>query len=191
MTHSEQSPKDQPHKTQHPHANTTHQAHEVKTLLSWSAPSRIYRKREKQYYVNVLLIVLALEVILFLFSQYMLMLVILSLTFLAFALAVTPPSNIYYRISTEGITIEDHYYLWQELYDFYFKKRYNHETLHIRTKAYLPGELVLLLGDVQADHMQRVLLPYLPYREVVVNTFTDKAGDFIARSFPLDNTSHK
>lgn len=163
--------------------------HEVRTLLTWKAHSRPYRKRQRQYYVNILLIVLALEVILFLFSEYVLMLVVLSIAFVSFAFALTPPDEVEYKISTEGISINDHFYLWQELYDFYFKQRGHIIFLHVRTKAYLPGELIMLLGDVPRETMRATLLPFLPYREVVRSTFTEQAGDWIVKTFPLDKHS--
>jgi flagellar biosynthesis protein FliP len=72
---------------------------EVKTLLSWHAPGRPFRKRSKEYYLSVLLIMLLIEIILFLFSQYVLMAVVLSLVFVAFALATVPPRDFYYKIS--------------------------------------------------------------------------------------------
>jgi hypothetical protein len=163
--------------------------HEVKTLLAWSAPGRPFRKRSKQYYLTSILITFLVEVILFLFSQYMLMLVVLSLLFVAFALASVPPRNFQYRISTEGITIEDHFFLWVELYDFYFKKREGVEALHARTHSFIPGELTITLGDITKDHMKSVLLPYLPYREVIKPTFMEKSGDWLSRTFPLEKPS--
>src|SRR3989344_1334309 len=97
--------------------------HDVKTLLSWSAPGRPFKKRSKQFYLNALLIAILVEVILFLFSQYLFMFTVASLVFLGFAFASVPPKNFHYRISNQGITLEDHFYLWDELYDFYFKRR--------------------------------------------------------------------
>jgi len=160
--------------------------HEVKTLLSWTSPGRPFRKRSKQYYLTSILIMFLVEIILFLFSQYMLMVVVLSLVFVAFALATVPPRNFVYRISSEGITIEDHFFLWQELYDFYFKKREGIEVLHIRTHALIPGELTITLGNISKDNIKSVLLPYLPYREVIRPTFMEKSGDWLARNFPLE-----
>ncbi len=161
-------------------------AHQVRTLLSWSAPGRPFQKKSKDYYLTTLLIVLFVEVILFLFSQYLLMVVVLSLVFVSFALASVAPRDFHYRLSTEGITIEDHFYLWQELYDFYFKKRGTTQVLHLRTHAFIPGELIITLGDVDKEHVKSVLLPYLPYREVIKPTFTEKSGDWLARTFPLE-----
>jgi hypothetical protein len=160
--------------------------HEVKTLLSWSSAGRPFRKRAKQYYLTSLLIMFLVEIVLFLFSQYMLMVLVVSLVFVAFALATVPPRDFKYRVSTEGITIEDHFFLWQELYDFYFKKREGTEVLHIRTHALLPGELTITLGDIGKDRIKSALLPHLPYREVMKPTFMEKSGDWLTRTFPLE-----
>lgn len=162
------------------------QHHQIITELEWSAPGRPYRKRGKQYYLTATLITLLVEIILFLFSEYLLMMVVLSLVFVAFALALTPPSNFRYRISSEGITIEDRFFLWKELYDFYFYKREGVETLHIRTEDFFPGELILTMGEVSENEIKKALIPYLPFREYVKPTFADKAGDWLSRNFPLE-----
>jgi hypothetical protein len=163
----------------------------VETLLEWTAPGRPFRKRGRQYYLTSLLIVILVEIILFLFSQYMLMLVVLSLLFVAFSLATIAPSNFKYRISTEGITIEDHFFLWQELYDFYFKKREGVDVVHIRTHSFIPGELTLTLGAIDREHIKSVLLPYLPYREVIKPTFMEKSGDWLTKNFPLEKPTNE
>lgn len=172
----------------YPDYSSQNNYHQVKTLLSWSAPGRPFKKKQKEYFITSLLIVLFVEVILFLFSQYLLMVVVLSLTFVSFALAIVPPKDFHYRISTEGITIEDHFYLWQELYDFYFKKRNNVEVLHLRTRVLLPGELTITLGNIDKEHVKSVIIPYLPYREVIKSTFVEKSGDWLSRNFPLERS---
>jgi len=181
-------PKD-PEEISPPQASSLNeQRHEVKTILSWSAPGRPFKKKSRQYFLTAILIALFVEIILFLFSQYILMMVVVSLVFVAFALSIVPPHNFNYRISTEGITVEDHFFLWQELYDFYFKKREGIEVLHIRTKAMIPGELTITLGEINKEHVKQALLPYLPYRELVRPTFMEKSGDWLSRNFPLEKT---
>lgn len=162
--------------------------HEFKTLLAWSSPGRPFRKRGKEFYLSSLLIMLLVETILFLFSQYLLMLVVLSLVFVTFVLVSVPPHNFHYKISTEGVTIEDHFFLWIELYDFYFKKREGAEVLYLRTRAFMPGELTITLGDLDKEHLKSVLLQYLPYRELIKPTFMEKSGDWLSRNFPLEKT---
>lgn len=170
------------------HASDPH-PNEVKTVLEWSAPGRPFRKRGRQYYLTSLLIMLLIEVILFLFSQYLLMLVVLSLIFVAFALNTVAPPNFKYRVSSEGITVEDHFFLWQELYDFYFKKKEGTDVVHVRTHSFIPGELTLTLGNIDREHIKSALLPYLPYRELVKPTFMDKSADWLTRNFPLEKES--
>lgn len=165
---------------------SSYNQNQVKTLLSWSAPGRPFEKKSRDYYLTTLLIVLFVQVILFLFSQYLLMVVVLSLVFVSFALSSVAPRDFHYRISTEGITIEDHFYLWQELYDFYFKKRGNVQILHVRTHAFIPGELTITLGDMDKEHVKNVMVPYLPYREVIRPNFVEKSGDWLSRNFPLE-----
>lgn len=162
---------------------------EVKTLYEWHAPGRPFRKRGKEYYASSLLIMLLVEVILFLFSQYMLMLVVLSLTFVSFALVTVPPHNFRYKISTEGITVEDHFFLWQELYDFYFKKREGMDVIHVRTHTLIPGELTMTITPQNKEQIKQILLQFLPYREIIRKTFMEKSAEWLTRNFPLEKKS--
>jgi uncharacterized membrane protein YdbT with pleckstrin-like domain len=154
--------------------------------LEWIAPGRPFKKRSKQFYLTALLIMLLVEVILFLFAQYLLMVVVLSLVFVAFALAAVPPKDFHYRISDEGIMIEDGFFIWRELYDFYFKDRDGVKTLHLGTHAFLPGELIVTLGDMDEEKVKDALIPYLPYREYVKPTFVEKSADWLTKNFPLE-----
>lgn len=166
-----------------------HPYHDIKTLLSWHAPGRPFKKHSKEYFINIFLIMTAVEVIIFLFHMYLLMLVVLSLAFLAFALAIVPPHMFYYKITSEGVRIEDGFFIWEELYDFYFAKHDGIEVVKIGTKAYIPGELTLMLGDITPQQIKTALLPYLPFREYVRPTFTQKAGDWLEKNFPLEKSS--
>lgn len=163
--------------------------HDVKTFLSWHAPGRPFKTHSKEYFVNGLLLVMAVEIILFLFSQYLLMLVVFSFLFLSYALAIVPPRDFYYKLTSEGIRVEDHFFIWDELYDFYFFKDHSEQTLHIRTKAFFPGELIITLGDIPPAHIKKIMLPYLPFREYVKPNFTQQAGEWLQRNFPLEKSA--
>lgn len=160
--------------------------HDVKTLLSWQAPGRPFKERSKEYFINGFLIMLLVEAILFFFSQYMLMLLVFSLVFLAFALASVPPRMLHYKISTEGIRIENHFFIWEELYDFYFIRHHGKETLYVGTKMFFPGELSLTLGDLSPAEIKNILLHYLPFREYVEPSFLQKSGEWLEKNFPLE-----
>lgn len=161
-------------------------SHNLKTLLEWTAPGRPFVKRGRQYFATALLIMFLIEVILFLFSQYLLMLVVISLVFVSFALASVPPHDFTYRISTQGFFLEDHFLLWKELYDFFFSKQNGQDVLILRTKTFFPGEVVVTLGDLKVEQIKKTLLPYLPFREYITPTFMEKTGNWMADMFPLE-----
>jgi len=166
--------------------------HQVKTLLEWDAPGRPFKKRSRTYYSAILVIMFFVLVILFLFSQYMLMLVVVSLVFLAFAFASVPPHNFHFRISSEGVFIEDHFTLWQELYDFYITKQNDQQIAALRTQSFYPGEIYLNPGDgVTVEKIKTALLPYLPYREYIKPTFVDRASNWMSKNFPLEPIPQK
>lgn len=181
-------------KTVSEHQGPEHEdeAYDVKTLIEWHAPGRPFQSHSKEYYINLFLITVAIEIIIFLFHQYLLMMVVLSLAFLAFALAIIPPHMFYYKITTEGIRVEDMFFLWDELYDFYFEKHNGVEVLKVGTKAYFPGELTLMLGDdVERKKLKVTMLAFLPFREYVKPTMTQKAGDWLGKNFPLEKSPKK
>lgn len=169
-----------------PHSHGHSHDFDVRTLLSWSAPGRPFRKKGRQFFASVALIVFFFEVILFLFAQYELMVVLLALAFLSVALAIVPPHDFHYKVTTEGIKVEDYFYIWEELYDFYFKRVDGADILVLRTQALLPGELKISMGELTRDHVRRVLVQYLPYREYVAPTFMEKSADWLSTNFPLE-----
>lgn len=163
--------------------------HKVRTHLEWDAPGRPFKERSREFFINGFLLMIVVEIILFLFSQYLLMAVVFSLVFLAFALSSVPPRTFHYRISSEGILIDKNFFIWEELYDFYFFKHHGQETVHITTKTYFPGELTLTLGDIPLEDIKRVLLAYLPFREYVEPTWLEKASDWLEQNFPLERAA--
>lgn len=162
---------------------------DVRTFLTWSAPGRPYSKKGRQFYLTVMLLAVLFGIILFLISEYTLIVVVFALAFVSIALSYVPPHNFHYKISTEGIKVQDYFYLWQELYDFYFKKIEGQDILIVRTQAFLPGELKISLGEVTRDHVRQVLVNFLPYREYVKPTFMEKSADWLSHNFPLENVN--
>ena len=161
--------------------------HDVQVFLEWHAPGRPFIERSREYFVNGFLILIAVEIIAFLvFKDFFLMAAMFSLVFLWFALSFVPPHDFYYRITSEGIRIEDHFFIWEELYDFFFMEHHDKQVLYLTTKSLYPGELKVTLGDLEVEDIKRVLLPYLPYREYVKPTMMEKSGNWLSKNFPLE-----
>ena len=100
-------------------------------------------------------------IIIFLYNYNHYLIYVTAITFLSLVLAIVPPKDFHYRISTEGVKIEDHFYIWAELYDFYFKRIDNMEVLIVRTESLLPGELKISLENLHRDHVRQILVRFL------------------------------
>jgi hypothetical protein len=161
--------------------------HDVRVFLEWHAPGRPFIEHSREYFINGFLILIAVEIIVYLvFKDFFLMAAMFSLVFLWFALSYIPPHQFYYKITSEGIRIEDYFFIWDELYDFFFIEHHGKEVLYLTTKDYFPGELKVTLGDIPVEDVKRALLPFLPYREYVKPTFMEKSGNWLAKNFPLE-----
>lgn len=158
---------------------------EVKTLLSWKALDRPFKKRSKDYYTTIAAIVFLVVVILLFFHQWFLIMAILSLAFLAYVLGTVSPREVEHKITTQGIITGGHSYLWRELYDFWFDKSQGQPVLNVTTFR-LPGRLFMMLGDQTEEKVKEVLAKYIPFREVVEKTWTDKASEWLSQKIPLE-----
>lgn len=169
------------------------EAEEIKTLLSWEAPSRPFRKKDRSYYTTLAIIVILLVLILLLAKQFLLIATILSLAFVAYVLAFVPPHRINYRISTQGITVGEDFYFWHFLDSFWFKEKEGYKVLHIQTRLRFPAQIMLVLdpqaGSGQADEekIKKAAARFLPYVEVPFRSWMEKWSESLQKNFPLEN----
>lgn len=169
----------------HPKMN---EAGEVKTLLSWEAPGRPFRKKHRSYYTTIAVLVVLLALIALLAQEFLLIGVLLALTFVAYVLAFIPPSEVTYKISTQGITIGDHFYFWHELDSFWFKEKEGLQVLFIQTRIRFPGQLMIVLGSQDEEEIKKSVARFLPFHEIPQMTMLDHWAEGLQKHFPLENT---
>jgi hypothetical protein len=160
----------------------------VETLLSWTAPSRAFRKKDRSYYTTILIIVILLMLIAFLAREFLLIGVLLAITFVTYVLAFVPPGDVLYRISTQGITIGDHFYFWHDLESFWLKNKDDVKVVYVQTHLRFPGQLILVLGEESEDEVKRALARFLPFHEIPKMTLLDRWAEGLQKHFPLENT---
>ncbi len=166
------------------------EAGEIKTLLNWTAPGRPYRRRDRSYYTTIAILVVLLSLIAILAQEFLLIGVFLAIAFVAYVLAFIPPEEISHKISTQGVTIGDHFYFWHELDSFWFKEKEGQEVLFIQTRLRFPGQLMLVLGEVNQDEIQKAVARFLPFHEIPQTTTMDRFAESLQKHFPLENTHH-
>ncbi|MBU1031476.1 hypothetical protein KKE03_00940 [Patescibacteria group bacterium] len=160
---------------------------EIKTLLSWEAPARPFRKKDRSYYTTVAILAVLLILIAFLAHEFLLIGVILSFAFVAYVLAFVSPHSVTYKISTQGITIGEDFYLWHFLDAFWFKEKEKSKVLHIQTRLRFPAQLMLVLGDQDEEQIKKIVSRFLPYVEVPYKTWMEKWSESLQKHFPLEN----
>ena len=92
----------------------------LKIFLTWRAPARPFRKKDRSYYTTIGIIVTLLSLILLLAHEFLLIGAILALTFVAYVLSFIAPEDINYKVSSQGITVGEHFYSWNDLDSFWF-----------------------------------------------------------------------
>jgi hypothetical protein len=155
-----------------------------KTIISWQAPSRPFKKRDRQYYTTVVMIVFLISLILFFAGQFLPIAVVVSVGFLAYVLSSVPPHEVKIEITTYGIEIEDLVYYWEEMGRFWVDKKYNQELLTIEV-ARFPGRIILLFDKDQKEELKELLSEVL-LEEKPAETFYDKASKWIQEKIPLE-----
>lgn len=159
---------------------------EGQVLLVWKAPLRPFQRRTKEYYTTIAALVFLLSVIFFLIQEWLAIGVILSVAFVAYVFSTVPPEDIEHKLTTFGIESAGKRYSWLELYEFWFETQYGSEMVVIQTRIPYPRVIHLLLGEVDKKRLKAILEEYLPYREVPVKTFVDRAAHWISKKIPLE-----
>ncbi len=177
----------EPIKEEKPLPETEDETYLIKTYLSWTAPSRPFRKKDRSYYTTIAIIVILLALILLLAKEILLIGAILAAAFVAYVLAFVPPDDVEYKISSQGVTIGGHFYFWNHLDSFWFAEKEGQRILHILTHLKFPGELMLVLGGQDEEEIKKVVARFLPFHEIAPKSLMEKWGDSLQKHFPLEN----
>src|SRR5688572_16539540 len=113
-------------------------------LVTWIAPARPFKRRDRQFFVTTFAIAGIVGLILFLAEGIMPVLLIISLVFLYYILSTVEPENIEYKVTTKGIKISNKLTPWQVLLAFWFTKRFDSELMMIDT-AIIPGRMEIVI----------------------------------------------
>jgi hypothetical protein len=156
-----------------------------KILLEWTAVSRPFRKKDFAYYRTAAILIILISLICILAGQILLVAVVLSFGFLVYSLKFISPEDVHYRITTQGITIGDHPYLWEDLQSFWFSAKEGHKILNVLTHFHLPALLIIVLPpNVDEEDVKDLCSRFITYHEIAPKNTFDKWTDTLQRIFP-------
>ena len=153
-----------------------------KDLVTWVAPARPFKRRDKQFYLTTISIAGIVCLILFLAEGAMPVILIISLIFLYYVLSTVPPEEIQYKITDRGVKVGNNRTDWSLLGRFWFGKRHDAELLILET-ATIPNRMELVIKPEIKEEIRKILKDYLVEEEISPSNL-DKAIDWFSKKLP-------
>jgi hypothetical protein len=160
----------------------------LKTLLTWKAPERHFKKRSREYFTTIGAIIFLIGIILLFLQEWLLIVVMVALVFVAYIFSTVAPREVEHQITNKGIVTGGRRYNWDQLGRFWFSEKWDQEALQVESFFGMPSRLILLLGGTKKDQVKKILSEYLPFEEPE-KTWMDSASDWISRRVPLESSS--
>lgn len=151
-------------------------------LVSWIAPARPFKRRNREFYVTVIAMAAVCAFVLFLIEGWLPVILVISLVFLFYVMSTVEPENVQYQITNLGIKIAGKLTGWEIMGRFWFTKRLDTELLVIETKV-LPGRLELVIKPEIKDDIKKSLEKYLTHEEIPASNL-DKAANWVSVRMP-------
>ena len=156
-----------------------------KIILEWTAPARPYKTRSREFYTTVLSIAFLLGVILLLIKEFLLIGVIIAFAFLSYVLATHKPDDVTHQITTKGIRTDNKLFEWDGFTNFWLKKEWDQEVIICKTKAALPGVILLVINPTKREDIIKAIGDKIPL-EKPLDSFVDKASRWLGDKIPLE-----
>jgi hypothetical protein len=158
----------------------------AKELFVWKGPSRLFKKRNREYFSTLAAIVFLLIVILFFIKEWLLIGVIIAFTFVSYILATVPPEQVEHKITSKGLVTNGKTYKWEWFTRFWFAEKWEHQILCLETNLAFPRQLQLILKDVAEGSVKKIVEKYVLF-EKPKKTMMDKAAAWIEKKVPLES----
>ena len=164
---------------------TTGKPEQLRILLTWRSPSRLFKRLSRERFATIGAIVFLVGIILVFLQEWFLIAVIVALAFFSYILSQVKPEEVEHQITNRGIVTGGKTYVWEQLLRFWFEGENNQTVLLVDGLERMPFRLLLLLGDQKKETVQKILASYLP-EEKPEKTWIDRAGEWITRQIPLE-----
>ncbi len=153
-----------------------------KDLVSWTAPARPFKRRDRQFYVTAFSIAGIVSLILFLAEGLMPVLLVISLVFLYYVLSTVEPEAIEYKVTNKGIKVAGRLTEWANFKRYWYSKRFDSELMIMETFG-LPGRLEVVIKPDIKESLTKEMSAYIPYEEVPASTL-DRLTNWFAGRLP-------
>jgi hypothetical protein len=136
-----------------------------KLLFSWQAPTKVFRKRTRSQLLQIAGVIVLIDLILVLLQEWFLAAVVASLSVLYLFLETTPPMYLECQVTTIGLKIEDGYYYWPEMSQFWFDEKHDAHFMNFRHLFPAPHIVRLIIHPQDEEKLKVTVGTYLLYKK--------------------------
>jgi len=158
---------------------------EEKTLFEWEGPERAFKKRDKDFWITAISILVLFSVVLIFIKEFFLIVALVSVLFLYYVLSTVPPQIVKYKITNRNIYFGESKYSWDILLRFWFRKSLNAELLEFETNLRLPRQISLVINESDKDKLKEIVLKKIPLIESSPS-FVDKLAKWWSDKMPWE-----
>ena len=156
-------------KSTHAHVITNPQV-----LFSWESPARAYKRKSG-------------GVLRFYFALALLLSVIVALFY---ALTITPPGDVEYKLTRFGIETNGVAYRYENLLGFYIVKRFDYFVVTIQSNSPFFNHVYLVVdGQKTLQKVVDILSDKIVFIEKPQKTFTDRFASVLSSVLPDEETT--
>ncbi len=159
---------------------------EEKVLFEWTAVERAYQKRNKDFWVTAIAILVLVSVILIFLKEFFLVMALVSVLFLYYALSSVPPGEVDNKITNRGVYFGELHYSWDVLEKFWFKKSLSTTTVNFGTLLKFPRMVAMVIDEKDEGKIKEIVVKRIPLLENSP-TFVDKLTKWFADRLPLED----
>jgi len=156
-----------------------------KVRFEWEAAERSYKKRDKDFWITVISILILTSVILFFIKEFFLIIALMSALFLYYCLSTVPPQKLKYKITNRGVYFGENRYEWGLLSRFWMSKSLDSEMIHFETILRFPAQISLVINPEDKEKIKEIVVKKLPLVEESPN-FVDKLTKKMVKMIPLE-----
>lgn len=156
------------------------------TLFEWKGPARPFKKRDKSFFLNIAALAFLIVVILFFMREFLIIGTALAVVFVAYALVAVPPPIISYKITEKGIWVDEVFYRFSNLSEYWFESHLESTVLVATLPEWKIGRILLVMPHDKKDIIDELLRSRLVYREKPLKTTIDRMADWLKNKVPLE-----
>jgi len=156
-----------------------------KIKFEWIAPERAYQKKDRDFWITVISILVLVSVILFFVKEFFLIVALISALFLYYVLSTVPPQDTKYKITNRGIYFGENRYEWDMFTRFWFKTSLSNEMIHFETILRFPQQISLVINKEDREKIKELVVKKLPLIDESPN-FVDKLTKWGVSKLPLE-----